>query len=350
MTQLTRHCRILVLSALATLFVTVDVALGQGGPGTTTVTITDPNAQVLVFVTKTKPLNIPPAEGQGGQQYKIDTQLFTSTSAPIPDGLDWYYCGNGKYVAAPAGANIDDVCPEKEREKLVYIPIGGSATFAGGKVIATSGGAVAPTPAAPAPASPSPAAKLVMFQIGGDFGAKKFSGINNCASFLIIVPEATCSNGTTAFTGGVDGAVVFARYVGAIGAYYRTTEIARNATGTTSSGSIGESSKVGSQIELVGGGIFLPFFGPATLSFDVAAAFQQIRQREVQSLGSPTSPTTTITNLHVNTINPAGGAKVQVLLKKHIGVQGSYMYIVGAHSPGLNEHNNLVTGGIYVSF
>jgi hypothetical protein len=347
MTQLRKLCRILMLSTLAFLFVRVSTAFGQGGQGTSTVTITDANAQVLVFVTKTKPLNIPPSDG--GQQYKIESDLFTSNSAPVPEGLIWYYCENGKYVAAPPGANIDDVCPERDRKKLVYIPLGGSATFSGGQVVATSGGtATAPTPA---PAAPSGgAAKLVSFQIGGEFGAKKFSGINNCGSFLIVVPGASCSNGTTGFAGGVDGAVVFARYVGAIAAFYRTNSITRNAMATGSEGSLSENSQVGSTIELVGGGVFLPFFGPVTLSFNGGAAFQQIRQKEVQVLSSESGTTTSVTKPHVDTVGPAGGAKLQVLLTKHLGLQGSYLYIVGSHKPGVNEHNNLATGGIYIAF
>jgi hypothetical protein len=99
----------------------------------------------------------------------------------------------------------------------------------------------------------------------------------------------------------------------------------------------------------LGGAAFLPF-GRVTLSLDVAAAFQQIRQKELQSVGSGTSGSIVPTNLHVDTVGPSGGAKIQVLITNHFGLQAGYQYIIGTHSPGVNEHNNLATGGFFIAF
>ena len=192
--------------------------------------------------------------------------------------------------------------------------------------------------------TPAPS-HLITFQIGGNVGVKKFSGINSCASFIAVFPGATCSSGNTAFAGGADGAIILARHVGLFASVYGTNSITR--TGSSSAG--GENSKVGTTLEQVGGAAFLPF-GRVTLSLDVAAAFQEIRQKELQSVGSGTSASTTITHPNVDTVGPSGGAKIQVLITNHFGLQAGWQFIIGTHSPGVNEHNNLATGGFFIAF
>jgi hypothetical protein len=323
-------------------------APAAGGEKPTTVNITDPNAQLFVILGKgpkgTTPLPVSGTPSQGGQEFKIDPQVFTSNSAPLPDGLTLYDCGDNITVAAPPDLPPDKVpCPNGKTPKAVgYIPRGGSATISGGKLIVSSGGA-----AGPVPAPATPAARFFTVQIGGGFGLDKYSGANNCKSIFEIDPTAPCSSGTKAPAGNVEVTVKFGKYIGIGGGYTRAGEITRNAEVTAGGSTFMENSKFGKQYETVGGQVSLPI-DRVTLSFEGGAAIWQFRETANQSTGTGGSSGTVTTKFGVNGVSPEVGAKMQIQITNRFGAQVQFQYFHAQDKPTLNENNKIVVFGFYV--
>jgi len=251
-------------------------------------------------------------------------------------------------VTVPGQEPEDKGC--KRRKKIfAFVLFGGKGqrltldiAREAGEVYPTNPGGANPT--TPTAKTSNPEARLIWGQIGGDIGVKKFSGANTCVAIVGVTGSASCSGGNKAVAAGVEGTLGFTPYFGIGVDFTRTGRITRSADTST----LTEHSTLGTQFETITGQVFLPL-KIVKLSAEGGVAFSQFRETEVQTIGSGSTSSTVVTNLHNHTTGPEIGARVQIPVTNHIAAQVHYMWVRAEHDPTLDEHNNVILFGVVVT-
>jgi opacity protein-like surface antigen len=347
MNQFRKLCCILTLAPFASMFVPVASALAAGDDKTTTITMTDANAKLQLFLGKKDPKGgtLPPVNVPAppdGHQFTIDPTLFGS--APLPDRLILYDCGDGTtYVAAPPGLSPDEIpCPgDKKPMPLGYIPLGGSgtiSTLADGthQLTPTSGGSGATQPGRGVSTTEAPPPKSRFFwgQVGFGLGANKFSSVNNCSSILSVIPGAACRAQDSSVGFSVEGVFGVTPYVAVAGGFNKFGDTHRTATALT----FNENSLFHTRSETIMGRAILPI-GPFSLYGQGGVAFWQDHLKETEGLGSGSTFSTVTTRFNVNGTSLAYGGGLQYYPCPHFGVGADLKYIHEKKGPVLNESN-----------
>jgi opacity protein-like surface antigen len=358
MTQPRKLCRILSLTAFALMFVSVASVLAAGDDHTTTtISITkhvNPDIQVQLIVvlnrgpkgTAPPPATpvLPQPQQSGTSTFVLDQRILGSAK-PHKTEITIYDCGDGKYVAALEGADIDTVCPKNKRKKLVVVLFGDNAQIDGDTGVATviPGSATQPSGGGATPqAPPNP---LINVQVDGGAGIKRFVGANNCESILVALPSATCNAGNQSFAFSLGGTVKITRFLGFRIGDTHANAISRHAA-TSSPGTFTDASTFQPNYFLLMPGLYLPI-QRFTLFADGGLAYHFIKLNETQTTGSGS---TNVSSLHDSGAGYGVGAGVQVNASKQFGLRVEYQYLQAQKNQLLNEHNHVVLFGVFYSF
>ena len=272
---------------------------------------------------------------------KLDVEVTVEQECPD---------GQTHVTVTAQGQEPDDKGCKKRKKVLAFVLIPG-----GGQHLTVDAGLgtaeISPTGAGPA-AGPStststrtsPSTHLIWGQIGGDVGFKKYSSANTCVVIVIVTTSASCSSGNKSVAAGVEGTLGITPFFGFGFDFTRAGRITRNAD----TSSLSEHSTLGTQFETITGQVFLPL-KIVKLSAEGGVAFSQFRETEVQTVGSGSTTSTVVTNLHNHTTGPEIGARVQIPVTNHVAAQVHYMWVRAEHDPTLNEHDNVVLFGIVVT-
>jgi hypothetical protein len=232
-------------------------------------------------------------------------------------------------------------CKKRRRIIVIWWKSGQHVTIDVGK------GAATVTQTGAGPAAP-PHTPLITYQLGGGVGLKHFSSANTCQSIVVVLPSAKCSSGQQSFAFNLDGTLKITRYFGIGSGYARANAIARNATASIGASTFDEHSTFQPQFEPLVAQVFLPI-KRAELFAEGGFAFWQINMKETQATTAGGTTNTVDTSLRASGHGPAMGGGIRVMISRHVGIQGHYQYFRAQQNQVLNEHNNVVLFGVFVS-
>jgi hypothetical protein len=182
----------------------------------------------------------------------------------------------------------------------------------------------------------------VSVQLGGGAGVKRYSGINTCTAVIAAYP--TCSSGQNAFNFQLEGSVNFGKYISGVSGFGVTNDITRK--GSASSGNT-EHSTVQTMYEPVAVRLTLPI-NRFQVFVQGGGAIYQIKLNETQVFVSGSSTTTQKTpEINSNGIGPMFGAGVGAWITPRLVVRAQWNQFTARDGNRLDEHNNLVTLGLY---